>query len=443
MLLEGETVLAAVSGGADSMATLHVLLEVHGQVAVAYFDHRTRDGASGDDGEFVRAEAESLCLRFLTESLPVERPPEAESLSFEEYAREERYAFLTRTAKAHGYAAIATGHHRDDNTETVLMRMIRGASPHGLQGIRPVAERGGVRLIRPLLELSRAEVLAYVKEKGLTRREDSTNADTRFLRNRIRRELLPLLEANYNPRVASALNRLAEAQRAENEYMDAEARRCLESCLTADGNVDRARFAAAPIAIQRRAFLIFAWRHGVQCSFERVDAASALIVQGSTGSHLDLGGGAQLCNAKRETILIGEAFPSAERGSVTLRIPGTAHGFDRSIAARPIAREQAEPFAEYCSPCRQVFESAALAQGATLRPVAEGDRFRPLGLGGTKKLSDYLAEAEVPIWKRPETLVLTSGEAILWVVGHGIGEEAAVHNPAAPLVEIEIHETKR
>jgi tRNA(Ile)-lysidine synthase len=419
------------------------LAEIHDRVAVAYFDHATRDGESAEDGEFVRAQAESLGLPFHTDSIATERPAEMKSLSFEEYARDERYAFLVRTAKAQGYGAIATGHHCDDNAETVLIRLLRGTSPHGLQGILPVSQRDGLRIIRPLIEVSRADVLAYVDAESLAYREDSTNKDTRFLRNRVRHELIPLLESDYNPGLRGALNRLAEVQRTETTYMDAEARRFLDSCLNPEGNVVRARFAEAPLAIQRRALLLIAWRHGLRCEFERVDAALRFIAEGATGAYLDLGSGTRLCNGKHETRVIEETAPCLDDCPVALRIPGTVEGLGRTIATRTVSRRPIESFAEYCSPTRQVFESAVLAGGASLRRVVEGDRFRPFGVGGSKKLSDYLAEAEVPVWKRPEALVLTSGETILWVVGHGIGEEAVVHNPAAPLVEVEIHETQR
>ena len=148
MLHKGEKVLAAVSGGPDSMCLLDVLQSRWKAVETAYFDHRTRDGASADDGAFVEEQARLRGLPCHVESRPVEDEARAAGASFEAYARSVRYEFLERVAKANGCGVIATGHHADDQAETVLMRVLRGTTPRGLAGIPPVREEEGVRIVR-------------------------------------------------------------------------------------------------------------------------------------------------------------------------------------------------------------------------------------------------------------------------------------------------------
>jgi tRNA(Ile)-lysidine synthase len=204
--------LVAVSGGADSVALLRGLLEcAPGAIrAVGHFQHRLR-GEEGDaDARFVEELAHSLGLAYVTDSADVRALAEGAGANLEEIARRLRYEWLARAAAEVGAGWVATGHTLDDQAETILHRLIRGTGIQGLRGIaasRQLSE--GVWLVRPMLTLSRAEVLAYLQSIGQVHRADSSNADTRFTRNRIRHELLPLL-SSFNPQIASVLAHLAQ-----------------------------------------------------------------------------------------------------------------------------------------------------------------------------------------------------------------------------------------
>lgn len=224
MIEPRDHVLVAVSGGADSTALLLCLQRLGPiwklSLTVAHFNHGIR-GAEGDGDEaFARGLAASLDLPFVAGGVPVKTKAAAGKRNLEEVSREERYGFLEGAASKIGAGKIATGHTLDDQAETALLRFLRGSGPEGLAGIFPVVEG---RLIRPLIESSRSQVLQYLKVQKAFYREDSTNMDQSFLRNRTRHELIPYLKKNFNPRLVETLAREAELARQINDYLELQA----------------------------------------------------------------------------------------------------------------------------------------------------------------------------------------------------------------------------
>jgi len=437
MLGTADRVLVAVSGGADSVCLLHVLIELGYAVEVAHFDHETRDGESHDDAAFVRDLAQRWSLPCHCERCPVQAQSQATSYSFEQYARKVRYGFLVRTAQERACPVIATGHHADDQAETVLMRLLRGTSPRGLAGIPPVGARAGVGIIRPLFECTREAIIAYVDAAGLPYRIDRTNADTAYRRNRIRHELLPLLAKDYNSRAREAVLRVAELLRCDNDLLDSLAATAETDVGATEEALPRERFARLHLALQRRVVARLAWRHAVDCPFERVDAAVAFIVGAPTGRRFDLGGGVLLYNG-RETTEVVRAPEETDDVEVALSVPGTTLAFDRcfSLARRegPLPRD----VAGYCSPERQVFDADMLGEDLAVRRRRPGDRFGPLGMTGTKMLKKYLIEVGVPAPQRDRQLVLTGSGRIAWVVGHAISAHAAVTAATQAVLEVKV-----
>jgi tRNA(Ile)-lysidine synthase len=224
-----EPLLVGVSGGADSVALLHALVELGYRPHVCHLNHRWRGAASDADAEFVRQLAKQLGLPVTIGRLPsvvvggVSNPDRRRGKSrlktapTEDSARRARFAFFERVAKKTGIGTLVLAHTADDQAETFLMRLLRGAGTTGLSGIWPERRIGKLRVLRPMLNVSRKEVLKYIAARKLKFREDASNADRRFLRNRIRHELLPLLERDYNPGIRDVLRRTAEIFRAEVE----------------------------------------------------------------------------------------------------------------------------------------------------------------------------------------------------------------------------------
>lgn len=285
---EGGVILCAVSGGRDSVCLLHYLTTIAPRrgftVAAAHLNHRMRPEAQRDE-DFVRGLCREWNVPFYTEAAPVYEMAARWGLGVEETGRRLRYDFLLRTADAIGAAYIATAHHAQDQAETVLLNLLRGTGPEGLGGIPPV--RG--RIIRPLLQTGRAEIEDYLRANGLPHVEDSTNEDTHYARNRLRRELWPQLET-VNPTVTRAIGRTAEIVRGENAYLDTLAAERLPAEGTA---VETAALLAAPEPLRPRMVRLLLDRLPTgkkDVSAVHMDAVLALAEGGGT---LDLPGGAR------------------------------------------------------------------------------------------------------------------------------------------------------
>jgi len=249
----GETLLVALSGGPDSVAltaALAALRRKRGfELVAAHLDHALRPG-SAEDAAFCAQLCGSLGIPLRAGTGRVRERAALEKGGLEQAARLERYSFLRRVRDDEGAVAIAVAHTRDDQAETLLLRLLRGAGASGLAGMRP---RSG-DLLRPLLGVSRKDVLAYLGERGLAWREDPSNADTALTRNRVRRELLPYLEERFNPRVREALARTADLLAEEALFVGGAAERALAGSAAREGQalvIDRAKLAAAPLALAR------------------------------------------------------------------------------------------------------------------------------------------------------------------------------------------------
>ena len=434
----GARVLVAVSGGADSMALFHVLDALGYTLEIAHVDHQTRGGASTRDAAFVRDMAARHGVPVHIVSVDVAAEVAGSDESFEMGARRVRYEFLLRTAHERGIAIIATGHHADDQAETVLLRILRGAGGRGLGGIPPARPEGAIRIVRPLLHTRRTDLVAFLAAHDVAFRVDSTNDDTIYARNRVRHALIPLLERDYNPQVVAALNRLAETQRIDRDYLesladDAEAR------VVAGDAVDRAAFVALHEAVRRRVFQKYAWRLGVSCDHDRIVAGCVFVAEGRTGAAFDLGAGILLRNGAGTTEVAPSSIGDSTECGVALRVPGTTEAFARLFTLRYLAEIPARPLAEYCDPRRQVFDADAAAS-LHVRRCRPGDRFAPLGMTGSRKLSDYLGEFKLSPSERAAQLLLVSEDTIVWVVGHAVGAAAAVSPSTRRLLEVEVRD---
>lgn len=226
-------VLTGVSGGPDSVTLLHVLhalkKEYSLNILIAHLDHKFRGEESKTDRRFCEGLAKVYGLEIVFEEIDVPRIAEEKGISPEEAARFERYNFFKQVARERGIEKIAVGHTRDDQAETVVMRIIRGAGMKGLGGINPVKDMYGFRIIRPLIEVSRKEIEDFILEKGLKSRKDSSNEKAIFTRNKIRLELIPLLEKDFNSNIKEVLANMAENLQAEDDFLNKYARRKFRS----------------------------------------------------------------------------------------------------------------------------------------------------------------------------------------------------------------------
>ena len=432
--MEG-TVLLAVSGGADSMALLHLLHRGGVTVAVAHFDHQTRNGASTAEGDFVTQVAAELGVPVHRGSGDVAVEAAASQESFEMVARRVRYAFLVEAARAGGYRALITGHHADDQAETVLMRALRGTSPTGLAGIQAVGAVSGLPLLRPLLSFRRAELEAWLRGEGLGWMEDASNQVEDVVRNRVRHQLLPLLARDYNPRVVEALNRMAALQRRESVLLTRLAEEAQRTCVDQTG-MAREAFATLDEALQFRMMTMGIQAAGGEATADTVDRAVVFMGQGDTGKQLDVGNRVCLRLSREHGVFEGDTPSSKQDHTWVLPVPGDVVVEGCTVLCRVLDRAPDGPLKSYCSPTRQVFDGAVLSGALTLRTRLRGDRFQPLGMSGTKKLKDYFNDLGLSRAERDRQLLVLCDDEILWVVGHGISRTAAVTESTKSWIEI-------
>jgi tRNA(Ile)-lysidine synthase len=420
MLAGGEIVLVAVSGGADSVALLHLLLGLADdwrlRLHVLHVDHRLR-ADSGRDAEFVRALGARLGVPVDVAAVTVDA---GESL--EAAARAARYAALEAHATRIGAHRIAVGHTADDQAETVLMRLVQGAGVRGLAGIPPV--RG--RIIRPLIELGRVALETELRRADLAWVDDPTNRDPKFLRNRIRHELLPLLTDTYQPEIVSALGRVASLARDTIVTLDGVASAELDRLGAWDDGavtlpVDRLRALprqlAAEVLRQAAARLgsrapLRAWAHrGLTRALTVPPPQRPFRLGGVT---VEVSGSVARLAARAPASLTERA----------LSVPGRTElpEIGQALEARVVG---ADAYTISREPTRVAYDADELTGPFVVRARRAGERFVPFG-GAERRLKTFLIDAKVPRWDRDRVPVVAAGGAIVWIVGLRRGAAARV-----------------
>ncbi len=434
LLKAGDRVAIAVSGGADSLALLRVFLELRSELgivlAVAHFNHQLRGADSDADERFVADLARHHDLPFFTGRADVRRHSSTNKLSLEHAARELRYNWFVELAREQRFDAIATAHNSDDQAETVLMKFLRGAGTRGLAGIHPILARDGFRVIRPFLETSRVEIERYLDEVKQPWREDHTNQDTQFTRNRIRHELLPLLERDYNPNLRELLSETAEVAVAEEEYWQRAAEaflgrwheqpgRLLVHTLSSrpDG------LSVEPVALQRRVLKCFLESRGLSTDFHHVEMLR-LCALGQTPA-VGIPGGWLAKRDGNYLILTPPPEPVAEKGQLYeyfLPTPGKLLVPELNLTLRAtVVPEKAAAL----EPPGTLLRASILPARLTLRNWQPGDRFRPAHSGSEEKLKRLFSDKTVPADQRPLWPVVLSGPQIVWVRGFPVAHEFA------------------
>ena len=442
MLRRGDVVVVALSGGPDSVCLLHLLEELGPKLSlrlcVAHFDHRLRGKASADDMGFARALAERKGLAFVTASADVRAFAKREKLSIEDAARRLRYDFLLRSAISMGASRVAVGHNADDQAETILMRLIRGSGPQGLAGIPPVralGPSGGPRIIRPLIHAWRGDIMRYLRERKLQYREDESNKSPEYLRNRVRLELLPRLEEEYNPRIKQRLASAAAALAAENDFMETEAK-LLAGELVTERRPEWLIFNADPLgalhpALRRRvllALILLAKSDAPMIEATHYEEADAIMRAGR--GRLDLPGGLRL-ELSEGAGLISDAVqkPASPKRDFDVSIDGATIipdlGILIKIKVMPEVKSPAH-LVRMCTPKRQYFDLDAVRTPLRVRVRRPGDSFRPLGTRGTKKLKDFFIDKKIPRFLRDRVPILTSAGKPIWIMGHAIDDRYKV-----------------
>ena len=422
----GEAILVAVSGGLDSIVLLHLLARLsplHAwKLSVSHFNHQLR-GRSGDaDERLTKETAKRLRLPFVTGRADVRRYARTHKLSLEMAARKLRHAFLARTATKLDIRTIALAHHADDQVELFLLRLLRGAGGTGLAGMKwrgPSPEQPEIFLTRPLLGETKATLAAWAAQEKIAFREDASNAQLDIQRNRIRHELLPLLAERYQPAPARILLRQMDILGAEAEFVTAAAEKWLR-------NKRGGKFAALPVALQRRCLQIQLDRLGLPATFDLIEqlrgrerrpvsvARNVFVARDASG---------RLAVAKR---------PKFSRQKARFRLRGRAG--EIAFAKRAISW-QIEPLPNGIEGALQKrvnferFDADKVGMVIGLRHWRPGDRFQPIGMERAVKLQDLFMNQKIPRNERRELVVATTGRGeLFWVEGLRMAERFKLDN---------------
>jgi tRNA(Ile)-lysidine synthase len=496
LIVEGRAVLAAVSGGPDSVALLRVLVSLRGRLEigglyVAHFNHQLRGAEADADAEWVRELAEKQGLEFEYGTADVAAYAKRRSLSLEMAARQCRRGFLLEIGQRRGASAVAFGHNADDQAEEVLLRLLRGTGPAGMAGMEP---RTGDGLVRPLLGATRREIVDYLADIGQSYREDPSNREPFCLRNRLRLEVMPLLKRHFNPRATETLCRHADLAAEEERFwaglVDVHWREIVQE--QSGGRVVLAaeKLRTQPAALRRRLYrraaeLLFGELRGIFAV--HLKAVDRLVTEAQSGRSLDLPHGMRVMRDGDRLVFrvgvpepvespdlvmpgpgsyrVGElvvevselpAEPAPDPGSACRSPagasscgrfppgygagdypPGSRVSSSTADAGRPaVAGDPPTPSRWWSVEAR--LDADCVHWPLVLRTRRPGDRFQPLGMTGTRKLQDFFTDAKIPLEDRDRIPVLCDSKQILWVAGYRIDHRVRLEESTRRVLRIRI-----
>jgi tRNA(Ile)-lysidine synthase len=440
MFAGGQRVGVAVSGGADSVCLLHVLIELGPRwelrLSIVHVDHRLRGEESEADARFVRELGERLGLEVFCQEADVRGISLETGDNLEQAARRVRQGFFLGLIQSGVVERVALGHTRSDQAETVLFRFLRGAGTAGLAGIRPVTAEG---LVRPLIEVGRAEVVQFLTERGISWRDDSSNQDRSFARNRIRHELLPALEREWNPALAGILAGVAKVAQDEEDYW-----RAVVDEMTEGNLLER------PPAVLFRA----EWLAGLHPAVARRVGREAIRKAKGDLRRIDLQHVEQILKLARSQRSSGRGqIPGLDvrRSFEWVRLaPAGREGGDYEVEAAVPGRvkvpgtgwevvlELQVPGAHcgYNEDEGERLDWGRIPGTLRLRNWRPGDEYRPRGRAGEMSVKSLFREARVPLWERRKWPVLTCEGRIIWVAGFGPDAEFAATADSHSVLEV-------
>jgi tRNA(Ile)-lysidine synthase len=442
----GSRVLVAVSGGPDSVALLHLLLRIAPEwglrLGVAHFDHGLRGEVSREEARFVAGLARDLELPCHAGGGDVRGLAKAGKISLQMAARRLRLGFLEKVRRDHGYHRLALGHTADDQVELFFLRLLRGAGSEGLKGMWPRTPGG---LVRPLLSVGKVVLLAWLHQEQLPYREDQSNLSRRYLRNRVRLDLLPKLERDYNPRLRAAVWRLMTHLQEDERLLaetTGEALNTVGRWLTRDWTaLAIPRLLALAPALQAR-LLRRALGHFL--SHQEITSTQvknlAALAQGKKSGGTMTYGSCQVARAGQELHFFSPLPPPPGPQSTLLSALGTVESPGGwRLEARSLSKPR--PDRHPLSPALVWLDQDQVSFPLSLRLVLPGDRFWPEGAKGARKMQDFLVDAKIPRWLRPYLPLVISGEVIIWVPGLRLAESVKLAPATSRVLELEVSPT--
>ncbi len=441
---QGDRLVVGVSAGVDSMVLLHLLnacqQNLDFSLIVAYVNHGIRPTESEKEADLVQKECEHLHLPFECGTFNAKEFQRVGKLSLQEAGRRLRFHFFEQVLHKYNAQKIALGHHADDQVETILLRLMRGAGLQGLKGILPIREG---KVIRPLLEVWRHEIEAFAVKNNIPFLIDSSNLKEDYLRNRLRLSLIPLLEKEYQPNLKEILVRTSAILREENDFLEKEAEKIYQNMVKAKGEsltFHYPTYRSLHPAMQWRVIQkMLRTIYGEEKEDLEISKTFKRLRQPPPSFVLEFPLG--ICMEKRyETVSLGkkkvEAIPPFE---VELVSPGRTliQEIGREVVTEAMEVEGQSGFPEGSSETA-FLDYQILQFPLRIRNFRPGDRFQPLGVKGSQKLKEFFIDHKIPRFERSKIPLLISGERIVWVVGHRIDECARVSDRTKKILKVKL-----
>lgn len=461
----GDNILAAVSGGPDSVCLLHVLFSLQKDLAlkrlgIFHLDHLLRGAESDADVKFVIELASQFDIPVIIKSRDIKAYAKQHKLSIEEAAREVRFDELLKTAKDKDYSVIALGHTADDQVETVLMRLIRGTGSKGLIGIQPKRKIKNMQIVRPLLSITREEILAYLAENSISFRTDSSNLTGILMRNKIRRDLIPLLEKDFNREIKTILRRFAEIQEAEYTFISQYADEIYKKISREQEN--NIYLSIPRLLGQSKAIQMELIRNAINnikgdtrnITFKHINDSIKLL-NGKTGKYICLPDSLYILKEYDHLIISKEKSVLKTLEETRLNVPGITE-IDRtgiSIAIDNKKKTSLQSIKKKKVSLKSICQQIKLGKTVelkefvdadktgtllTARSREDGDRYRPFGLQGTRKIKDIFIDEKIPVTIRDYLPLICTKDKIIYLTGYRITEEMKVTQKTKNILQITI-----
>ncbi len=441
LLKKGDSVLVALSGGPDSVALLHLLLNIQEKynlkLAAIHLDHSIRAG-SPKDRQFCHGLCKDLKVKLYSRRMDVEKLAKTGKMTIEEAGRKARYDYFQSISSKYGFRKIATGHTMDDNAETVLFNIIRGSGLKGLSGI-PV-KRGNI--IRPLIDIGKPELIKWLAGKKVKFITDSTNRSLRYSRNKVRRKIIPEIE-RVNPEFVKSLARLSKNISEDIELIDSITVLAYDDALLSQGNskivLDLQKLEKYDTSLGKKAVAEAFYRltgAKMSPSFELLSRANETI-KGRSGAKSPLGKGVWIEKSQGKISVFKQPKMAYESGATPLLIPGTTEMPGMNWIMKTKLLKKSEIKTLITKPFTALLDNKKVIE-PMIRLWQEGDRIKPFGMKGTKLISDLFVDKKVPTFARKEVPLVLSKDKVAWVGGVAISDDFKVGPLTKEVLRIEL-----
>lgn len=444
MFDKGDRVIVAVSGGPDSIALLHVLYklkeELHISLYVAHINHGLRGIESDKDEEYVGKVCKDLNIEFRSKKVDINEISRLRNMSSESAGREVRYEFFKELVKKFSAQKVAIAHNANDQAETILMRIMRGTGMDGLIGIRPVRDN---IFVRPLINCTRNEIEQYCLENKLNPRIDKTNLEAIYSRNKVRLQLIPYIQENFNKDIIQGLNRLSDTIKIDNDYIEAISKEKYKKyCDTNEEKViiSKEAFLEHESIITRIIRLAIQNLVGNLYNFERIHIYDIIRIQRcSTGKELNLPGNVYSINNYGDIVITRDKKQNIKARSEEYILGNGVNVIEDAnikVGIRVVNVEEKTDFKH--NKWIKYFDYDKIKGDITLRFRRDGDRFTPLGMSGSKKLKDLFIDLKIPKEERNEIPLICFGTSIAWITGYRVSEIFKVDENTKNILEVKI-----